>query len=215
MKFCVYVHTSPKGKRYVGQTCSVPQVRWGKNGSQYNTNKHFFAAITKYGWDNFTHSIVAEGLTQEEADALEKHLIQQYNSTDANYGYNHEGGGRTGPIASKRTRDKISKSLKGRKMKPHVKKLVSNTMKGNHHFLGKRHTEETKAKIGTAQKGKKVSEETLTKLRRKVICIETNQIFESINDAGIFVGSIKRAASITDCCRRRQKTAYGYHWEYV
>ena len=49
MEFMVYVHTSPNGKRYVGQTCNKSlKYRCGKNGSQYSGNKHFTSAIKKY-----------------------------------------------------------------------------------------------------------------------------------------------------------------------
>lgn len=33
--YCVYIHTSPSGKMYVGQTGLKPEQRWGKDGSRY------------------------------------------------------------------------------------------------------------------------------------------------------------------------------------
>ena len=36
--YCVYIHTSPSGKMYVGQTCVEPEKRWGKDGSGYFEN---------------------------------------------------------------------------------------------------------------------------------------------------------------------------------
>ena len=57
--YCVYIHTSPSGKKYVGQTMRNPEQRWGKNGIQYLNKKKekythpaFANAILKYGWDN-------------------------------------------------------------------------------------------------------------------------------------------------------------------
>ena len=45
--YCVYVHTSPSGKRYVGQTMRSPEQRWGKNGIQY-LNKKIILYIYRY-----------------------------------------------------------------------------------------------------------------------------------------------------------------------
>ena len=54
--YCVYVHTNKfNGKKYVGQTCQKPEVRFGKNGSGYVGSRVFYNAILKYGWDNFYH----------------------------------------------------------------------------------------------------------------------------------------------------------------
>ena len=66
-KCCVYKHTSPSGKVYIGITKQKPEKRWG-NGKNYAQNEYFFAAILKYGWGNFTHEIIADGLTREEAE---------------------------------------------------------------------------------------------------------------------------------------------------
>ena len=66
-KWCVYTHTNKiNGKKYVGQTCQIPEKRW-KNGNGYKRNPYFYNAIQKYGWDNFEHQILASDLTLEEA----------------------------------------------------------------------------------------------------------------------------------------------------
>lgn len=82
-----YVHTNKiNGKTYVGITrCSV-EDRW-KNGRGYSTQP-FYRAIQKYGWDNFTHEIVASGLTRDEAESLEIELIEKLDSTMDGHGYN-------------------------------------------------------------------------------------------------------------------------------
>ena len=54
MNYCVYLHTSPTNKYYVGITKQNPLKRWA-NGRGYCKNKHFYKAILKYGWDNFQH----------------------------------------------------------------------------------------------------------------------------------------------------------------
>lgn len=87
-KYSVYVHENLlNGKIYVGLTAQNPNSRWG-GGSHYAHNSHFSSEIEEYGWDNFSHEIVAENLTDEEAKELEARLIKLYNSTSKGLGYN-------------------------------------------------------------------------------------------------------------------------------
>ena len=74
--YIVYQHKNKtNGKMYFGITSRKPSERWGRDGSGYKSTPHFFSAIMKYGWDNFEHNIVREGLTKEEACQLERQLI--------------------------------------------------------------------------------------------------------------------------------------------
>lgn len=91
--YCVYLHiNTTNNKKYIGITCRPPEVRWN-NGKGYKTNAHFWNAIKKDGWDNFTHEILAEGLSKQAACKLEQELIQYYKATNPNFGYNHSCGG--------------------------------------------------------------------------------------------------------------------------
>lgn len=49
---------------------------------------------------------------------------------------------------------------------------------------------------------------------KKVKCIETNQVFNSIHEAIEHLGA-KYGCHIIDCCKGKRKTAYGYQWKYV
>ena len=71
-KYCVYKHTTPSGKVYIGITCRNPKTRWGY-GSGYKSQV-FDRAIKKYGWKNIKHEIVLTGLTEQEASAKEREL---------------------------------------------------------------------------------------------------------------------------------------------
>ena len=135
--FCVYKHTSPSGKIYIGQTKRNPKLRW-KNGEGYKHNQYFYNAIQKYGWDNFKHEIVCSDLTDKEADWLEKYLISYYNSSNRNYGYNIEGGGNNKKIISDETKSKQSKA--------HIGQVSG--------MKGKKQSDEAKEKISVAHKGK-------------------------------------------------------------
>ena len=80
--FVVYCHTNKvNGKRYIGITCQIPEVRWGYNGNNYKQSQPYFAAaIKKYGWDNFIHEILYSGLTANEAQNKEIELIALYHT---------------------------------------------------------------------------------------------------------------------------------------
>lgn len=90
--WCVYIHTTPSGKKYVGITSQSVKERW-RNGNGYKYNSHFTRAISKYGWDSISHEVVADGLSEDAAKQMEIELIQQYDSTNQNYGYNISCGG--------------------------------------------------------------------------------------------------------------------------
>lgn len=51
------------------------------------------------------------------------------------------------------------------------------------------------------------------KQRKRVINIETGEVFETISEAEAKYGKVGNT-SISCCCRGRYKTAYGYHWKY-
>ena len=91
--YCVYRHTSPEGKVYIGITSQPkPQYRWEAGGKGYQSNTVFWRDIQKFGWDNFQHEILYEKLTQHEALHLESSLIHQHQSTKPEYGYNQDAG---------------------------------------------------------------------------------------------------------------------------
>lgn len=82
------------GKGYVGQTTQKNiEVRFNY-GWGYKTNSELMADIKKYGWKSFQHKIYATNITSEEADKLEQELIDQYNLTDRQFGYNKYRGGK-------------------------------------------------------------------------------------------------------------------------
>lgn len=94
--YLIYKHTNKiNGKVYIGQTCQRARIRW-QYGDGYRHNLHFYAAIKKYGWNNFEHEILYTSLTKEEADELEIQLIAKYKATNSQFGYNSLTGGANG-----------------------------------------------------------------------------------------------------------------------
>ena len=100
-QYTIYMHKNKiNGKVYIGQTCQILANRWGSDGRRYK-GQIFYNAIQKYGWDNFEHIILKEGLTQEEANQQEIYYIQLYQSTNKNFGYNVTKGGNTNTLSDK------------------------------------------------------------------------------------------------------------------
>jgi len=90
--YYIYRHISPSGKSYIGITKQNPERRF-QNGSGYSTQKAFYRAIKKYGWDSFKHEILEEGLTEEEAYEKEAYYISEVYQSFAPNGYNTREGG--------------------------------------------------------------------------------------------------------------------------
>lgn len=87
--YYIYKHTNPFNQKcYIGKTCLKPNTRWGFKGSGYKNQPKFYEDIVKYGWENFTHEILCDGLTNEEAQIKEIEMIHKYNSLDPEHGYN-------------------------------------------------------------------------------------------------------------------------------
>lgn len=100
--YCVYKHTTPNGKVYIGITSHDPEDRW-RNGYGYrNQNRHFENAIKKYGWNNISHEVIIRSLSREDACEMERFFVQLYKSYDCRYGYNKTLGGDTAALARER-----------------------------------------------------------------------------------------------------------------
>ena len=172
--YCVYKHTSPSNKVYIGITSMKPIKRWN-NGRGYIQHRSFYRAIQKYGWENIKHEILFENLSKEEACQKEIELISFYKSNQRGFGYNLSSGGESGSKGchhseeakrknaeahkgqipwnkgkhlSEETKNKLSLIMKGKKMSEEFCKKISEAKKGeNHHMFGKTHTEEARKKI--------------------------------------------------------------------
>ena len=222
-KYCVYVHTAPDGKVYVGITMKKPEYRWN-NGKGYKTNKHFYNAILKYGWDNFAHEIVATNLSKEDACKMEQELIAQYDSTNKSKGYNKSIGGECGslgvkypPETIKRIRSNriyLSSWAKGKTFTDeHKNKIrIANT--------GKRHSAETRKKLSELHKGKPswragkvMSDDVRAKTSKAVICLETNIFYFGLMEAERKTGVPH--GNISKCLNGERTTAGGFHWQYA
>jgi len=213
--FCVYCHTSPNGKKYIGITSQKPERRFGINGSRYKSNPHLSAAIEKYGWDAFSHEILYDALTFEEASKLERDLIRDYRTNDRAHGYNHTlgGEGRLGDPMPEHVKSMLRELNTGSHISEEHKRRIGQANKG------KKMPAEVREKIRKANVGKKASESTRKKMSEKligntrpavsVICVETGQTFPSVLMAAVCIGC--HSSNISRSIHKGG-TAAGYHW---
>lgn len=187
--WCVYMHVNKaNGKKYIGQTCQVPETRW-VNGLGYRESPRFFNAIQKYGWNNFEHIIVRQGLSLDEANTLEESLIKEFNTTSSENGYNLQSGG--------------------------LNKLHSDETKAKMKSIHRSHvTEEAKKKMSEAKRGMYIGASNPN--AHPVTQLTTDGVFIKywgcIKDAADCINI--NDVSIRNCCNNKQKTAGGYKWMY-
>lgn len=239
--YCVYKHTSPSGKVYIGITNKQPpERRWYSGGIGYKRQQLFWRAIQKYGWDNFEHEILFKNLTKEEACEKEIELIKIYDSANPNKGYNCSSGGEN--------------SLAGVKWTDNMRNNRSKLYIGDGNpFYGKKHSKESREKMSESQKGheapnkgKSPSDETLqlwskqrkgkyygTKKsmsdedkekasdahsfqKKPVVILDENENiiaeYDSISQASKLTGI--SVGNISNCCRGRLKSINGQIWKY-
>ena len=123
----------------------------------------------------------------------------------------------TDPIKRKIIHDKLSAKMTGRNPSEKTREKLSQA------HSGRKLSDEHKQKIGLAGKGRKLSDETKQKMsiskknteyiiksRKPVKCIETGQIWESIEDAEKETG-----LQVSRCCRGLYLNTGNLHFEFV
>lgn len=87
MRYTVYMHVFPDGKRYIGMTKNELARRW-QRGNGYRGQEDIFAAIGQCGWDNVRNFVMFEDLDFKTARSYEAQLIDEYRTYSSKYGFN-------------------------------------------------------------------------------------------------------------------------------
>ena len=123
-------------KKYIGITSQSIEKRFQQHCSTNNSCRLLHRAINKYGKENFTIDLVMDGIPSvEEAGAWEVFLIDSYDSTNREIGYNISKGGNTPP------------NHKGKKMPlSHSENLKKAWREGRLHKIPPKATKESNVK---------------------------------------------------------------------
>ena len=210
--YIVYMHVNRiNGKKYIGITSLRPKARW-HNGHGYKKQKRFWSAIVCYGWENFEHLVLFEGLTKEDAEAKEEELIKKYKSNDLAYGYNIENGGVTHKL-SKEQKDYLRDINIGKRHSEETKRKMSESHKGMSTLwlTGRIASDETKEKMSKSRMGSR--NPRAKKVYQYDLAGNLISEYEYMKKAVESLG-LKGSAHISQCCAGKRKTAHGYMWSY-
>lgn len=165
-KGCIYCALSPSKKKYYGYSLNfkgrkATHIKNARNGKI----NHFYTAIRKYGVENIEWLIIEEYENEDKIELKkilcerEIYWIERDKTYLEEFGYNMTkgGDGRVGIPHSKESKEKLSKSLKGKKKSPETRKKMSESAKG------RVIPEEQREKIRKSLTGRKQSKETIKK----------------------------------------------------
>lgn len=207
-------------------------------GSGYKNGTHIKNAILKYGWDNFEHLVLIKNLTHEEALKLEEYFIKTFKTQDKKKGYNKDGGGKGGYLSAEAkrkqkeagcTRDIIcletekiySTAIEAAEDMGLVPSSVSKACSSHRYVLFEYHfmyyEEFLKSSKEEINKIKDLHPKNVFNDKRKVIVLETKEVFENAKEAQK-VYSSTNINCILCCCKKLDKNrikAAGVHWMFL
>jgi len=142
----IYKITNPVGAVYIGQSvnCVVRLTRY--KCLACSRQPKIYASLNKYGVENHTYEIVyhlPKDVSKDVMNNYEEFFVSQYKDCGFSM-LNLTGGGHKNQDLHESTREKLRKAATGKK-----------------HWLGRKHTQETKDKIRAGNTGQKFTKERL------------------------------------------------------
>lgn len=215
------------GNSYIGQSTDIRRRFYEHRCISHEGNDRIKQDLKMYGKNNFKYEVLEE-CEESELDERERYYISKLKPE-----YNVAAGGKSG---SREYPDyvieKISKKAKEQwqNMSEEERvKIVTHNLKGPR--KGHPVSEETRQKLRDKNLGKKQSHSTIEKrketfrlkklngytrtnahCRKRVVCIETGEVFESVKSAGESLGV--NPSNISAILKGRQKSVKGLHFKY-
>ena len=218
------------GRAYIGQTIQPTNQRvrstihsaLHKINGLYNTR--ICEAIRQFGIENFSVWELSRHYSKEELDQAEKDAIKKF-STNKYAGFNSESGGKYGFSINKRSRRMMSLSRRGegngrfgQPVSKETRRKIGYANGGDRSaWKGKKHSLAEKEKIGYANREyyRLHPERALAisiRRKKKVLCIETGEVFDSFDAAAAKIGATN--GSISQVCSGKNLTCKGFHFKY-
>lgn len=177
MHYLYKITNQLNNKIYIGQTIN-PEYRWKQHcayGKQEKSPQYIHRAMAKYGIDNFIFEVLVSSCTREDADEVEKILINQYNSQNKEFGYNIKPGGMTAGH-SEETKQKLREATQrqiqekghpaqGTKRTEEQRKTLSEAQQNRNN----NYTPEMRQRMSEAHLGEKHSKEAVENRRASLM----------------------------------------------
>lgn len=233
----IYITTNLiNGRRYVRQKIFSDKKTHTKSWVDYlGSGTILKQAIEKERKENFSREIVYVSYNAEDLNKAEKQYTDFFDAKDNEDWYNLAGGGDVragkdnpnyGKPVSKETREKLRQVHLGRKNTPEHNEHIRQAKMGDKNPMYRKHSWNNGLKLPPSwNKGIKMSEESKKKVsesrkgqckglqnkkHQAVKCVETNEIFPTIQEACQKYG----ITSIQYAIRHHTKTK-GFHWEAI
>lgn len=204
------IENNINSKKYIGQSNNI-YSRWYNHKYCLNNNMHSNSylqnAWNKYGEENFTFKIL-ELCDSLVIDSREIYYIDKFSTLSRENGYNLTSGGNRNKQLSEDTKEKIRIAHIGKLVSDETRRKISINRTGI--MTGKNHP----------NYGKKIPKEHIELLRslakqrngdkcyqaKKVICINTQEVFSTIKEAGEkYKDYGSNENNIGKCCRKERR----------
>ena len=204
------IENTVNGKKYIGQSCNI-YARWYSHKYALNNgihnNGYLQRAWNMHGEDAFKFYIL-EICDENVIDDRERHYINLYSTLAKNNGYNLDSGGNKEKHHSQETKDKIRASNTGKHHSPETRKKISKNRKGKmvgkDHFMYGKHMPKHVADMLRMYARSRHGADCYN--ARKVICINTNEVFDTILEAENKYNKYKSiSANIIKCCQGERR----------
>lgn len=204
-------------KKYIGQSVDIYK-RWSTHISMLNNgshcNQYLQNAWNKYGEESFRFNILEKCKCDKDIlNNREQYWINYYNSYDSGYNLTAGGDGTFGVKCSDEKKQKISKANTGRKNTQEQKDRISkallnnpNVLRGeNHPYYNKKLNDEEILRLRTGLKNYYENNSYTPSWSKKVICVTTGKIFNTLKKAANYYGI--NQSNISSCCEYKREFA--------
>lgn len=185
--YCLYAHQNKTNHMvYIGISKNVKK-RWRNKEKGYLHCDKIYNAFLKYGWDGFSHIVIEEGLSKEEACAREHAMIFLFKFSNMSYNITDGGEGTAGIKRSEKHKQILRDRMTNRIVSEETRRKLSKTHREQH--------------IG----GKKIY---AFDLKTKELVKEYPTVSDAAREVGVMVSNIIRAA------KGKRPSSGGYIWSY-
>lgn len=225
-------------KKYIGKTSRSLNKRWSEHKyDSKNSNSYLHRAMRKYGFENFSISILEKVICDNlenfnnKLNKLEQYYISQFDTCNNGYNLTLGGDGSCGYTISQDHKNAVSKAHKGIPLSEEHKEKIAKFMQSDKNpNIGRKHSNESIQKLSESRKGKCVGKNNpMYGVKRKdlsernlqssikvcqidLISGKLIKIWDSLRECSRVTGFNRNCVS--DCCKGKTKQSHGFLWKY-